>query len=53
MALPAALVVPSATPAAAAPVTVTFNAGANQPFTVPSGVTQLTVTATGAGPERS
>ncbi|MFD1273277.1 hypothetical protein ACFQ51_20680 [Streptomyces kaempferi] len=47
----AALVVPSATPAAAAaavPVTVTFNAGADQPFTVPSGVTQLTVTATGA-----
>lgn len=49
VALPAALVVPTATPAAAAvPVTVTFNAGANQPFTVPSGVTQLTVNATGA-----
>ncbi|MER7692094.1 hypothetical protein [Streptomyces sp. NPDC097610] len=29
-------------------MTVTFNAGPNQPFTVPPGVTQLTVTATGA-----
>ncbi|MFE4723541.1 hypothetical protein ACFRLW_45730, partial [Streptomyces sp. NPDC056728] len=48
VALPAALVVHTATPAEAAPVTVTFNAGADQPFTVPSGVTQLTVTATGA-----
>ncbi|MFB7176213.1 hypothetical protein ACFCYI_00695 [Streptomyces sp. NPDC056257] len=47
-ALPAALVVPLATPAQAAPVTVTFNAGADQPFNVPSGVTQLTITATGA-----
>ncbi|MGR4884050.1 hypothetical protein ACIPUC_32185 [Streptomyces sp. LARHCF249] len=47
-ALPAALVVPLATPAEAAPVTVTFNSGVNQPFTVPSGVTQLTITATGA-----
>ncbi|MEU9087256.1 hypothetical protein [Streptomyces sp. NPDC048357] len=47
-ALPAAFVVPLATPAQAAPVTVTFNAGADQPFNVPSGVTQLTITATGA-----
>ncbi|WP_406326749.1 hypothetical protein [Streptomyces sp. NBC_00203] len=39
---------PLATPASAAPVTVTFTPGANQPFTVPSGVTQLTITATGA-----
>ncbi|MER6274481.1 Ig-like domain repeat protein [Streptomyces sp900105755] len=44
----AALVLPTATPAAAAPVTTTFNAGANQPFTVPAGITQLSVTATGA-----
>ncbi len=29
-------------------MTVTFPSGANQPFTVPSGVTQLTITATGA-----
>ncbi|WP_326779204.1 hypothetical protein [Streptomyces sp. NBC_01445] len=48
VALPAALVVPTATPAAAAPATVTFNAGADQPFTVPAGVTQLTITTTGA-----
>ncbi|WP_164721031.1 hypothetical protein [Streptomyces sp. W1SF4] len=47
-ALPAALVVPLASPAEAAPVTVTFNPGANQPFNVPSGVTRLTITATGA-----
>ncbi|WP_159026497.1 hypothetical protein [Streptomyces vietnamensis] len=47
-ALPAALVVPLATPAEAAPVSVTFTPGANQPFTVPSGITQLTITATGA-----
>ncbi|MFD8773405.1 hypothetical protein [Streptomyces sp. NPDC059916] len=45
----AALVVPTATPAAAAaPVIVPFGAGANQPFTVPAGVTELTITATGA-----
>ncbi|MFD8820477.1 Ig-like domain repeat protein, partial [Streptomyces sp. NPDC059627] len=43
-----AQVPPTATPAAAAPVTTTFNAGANQPFTVPAGITQLSVTATGA-----
>ncbi|WP_331736290.1 hypothetical protein [Streptomyces sp. NBC_00045] len=42
-----------ATPAEAAPVTVTFNAGANQPFDVPSGVTQLTITATGAAGENA
>ncbi|WP_370413160.1 hypothetical protein [Streptomyces fradiae] len=47
-ALPAALVGPLAAPAQAAPVTVTFNAGANQAFNVPSGVTQLTITAVGA-----
>ncbi|MFF4901789.1 Ig-like domain repeat protein [Streptomyces sp. NPDC001068] len=46
--LPAAvMVLPTATPAAAAPVTLTFTAGADQPFTVPSGITQLSVTATG------
>src|SRR5262245_55527087 len=39
----------SVTQAASAPVTVSFGSGANQPFVVPSGVTQLTVTATGAG----
>ncbi|MGW2683560.1 Ig-like domain repeat protein [Streptomyces sp. NPDC001414] len=44
----AALVLPTAAPAAAAPVTTTFNAGADQPFTVPAGITRLTVTATGA-----
>ncbi|WP_185899173.1 hypothetical protein [Streptomyces sp. WAC07061] len=47
-ALPAALVVPLASPAEAAPVIVTFNPGANQPFNVPTGVTRLTITATGA-----
>lgn len=47
-ALPAAMVGPLAAPAQAAPVTVTFNPGANQAFNVPSGVTQLTITATGA-----
>ncbi|MDX3525293.1 hypothetical protein P1P75_02295 [Streptomyces sp. ID05-39B] len=47
-ALPVALVVPLATPAEAAPVSVTFTPGVNQPFTVPSGVTQLVITATGA-----
>ncbi|WP_406514045.1 hypothetical protein OG851_40580 [Streptomyces sp. NBC_00161] len=45
-ALPAALVVPAG-PAAAAPVTKTFTAGANQRFVVPAHVTRLTVTATG------
>ncbi|MFB7517659.1 hypothetical protein [Streptomyces sp. NPDC056144] len=47
-AFPVALLGPLAAPAAAAPVSVTFTPGANQPFTVPAGVTQLTVTATGA-----
>ncbi len=44
----AALVLPTATPAAAAPITTTFGTGADQPFTVPAGVTQLSVMATGA-----
>lgn len=44
----AALVLPTAAPAASAPNTATFTAGADQPFTVPAGVTQLSVTATGA-----
>ncbi|WP_079406291.1 hypothetical protein [Streptomyces sp. 3211] len=50
MAVPAAgLVVSAAAPAAAATITRTFDAGADQPFTVPAGVTRLQVTAKGAG----
>ncbi|MEU2454164.1 putative Ig domain-containing protein [Streptomyces sp. NPDC012765] len=49
MAVPAAgLVVSAAAPAAAATITRTFDAGADQPFTVAAGVTRLQVTAKGA-----
>ncbi|KOU16158.1 hypothetical protein [Streptomyces sp. WM6368] len=49
MAVPAVgLVVSAAAPAASATITRTFDAGADQPFTVPAGVTRLQVTAKGA-----